>query len=112
MMPTVQALRIDAMSLSLPGVAGNINRMPFSGVLTRVGEPSDQPPNGSNGKRILVTHAAAEAALGSLLGMGINLTTGFHAHDVGHKVGIITDASISGNALNISGIIYSADHPE
>jgi hypothetical protein len=111
-MPTLQALRIDAMSLNLPAVAGHINRMPFSGCLTRIGEPSDQAPSGSGGKRILLTHAATEAALPSLLGMGVNLTAGFHGHDISHKVGVISEASIAGNALNIAGFIYCNDHPE
>jgi hypothetical protein len=111
-MQPVKVLRIDAQSLNLPVVAGHINRLPFSGVLTRIGEPSDKAPNGSNGSRITVTHAAAAKALPSLLGMGVNLTKGFRAHDIGHKVGVITEASVDGNALNIAGIIYCNDHPE
>jgi hypothetical protein len=111
-MQPVRSLSISAMSLNLPVVAGHLNRLPFSGTLTRLDVASDKPPNGSNGKRILVTHAAAEAALPGLLGMAVNLTAGFRGHDVGHKIGIVTDANIEGNALNIAGIIFCNDHPE
>jgi hypothetical protein len=57
------------------------NRLPFSGILTRIGVPSDQAPSGTNGKRIIVTPEAARAALGSLRYMGINA-----AHQVQQKI--------------------------
>ena len=47
--------RLEAMSLDIPAVIDHPNRMPFSGVLTRVGVPSDMAPHGSNGKRVLLT---------------------------------------------------------
>jgi hypothetical protein len=85
--------------------------MPFSGVLTRVGVPSDGAPNGSGGKRVLLTHEAAERALPSLLGMGVGLTASFDGHDAQNKIGLITAAHIDGDALVIEGFIYAADFP-
>ena len=88
------------------------NKMPFSGVLTKLDEPSDVAPNGSNGKRIMVTSAAARAALGTLLGMAVDFTSSFDGHDPQAKIGIITSANVVGNDLVIEGFVYAADFPD
>lgn len=100
-----------AAGIDLPHVADHPNRMPFEGILTRIGVPSDRPPHGALGKRVLLTHAAAEEALDSLIGMAVDLTDDFAGHNVTKKVGIITSAHIDGDALRIAGIIYAADFP-
>jgi hypothetical protein len=105
------AIRLQAMALDLPIVAGHPNRMPFSGVLTRVDEPSTGAPYGSSGKRVLVTRAAAEHAIPSLLGMACGLRSDFSGHDVTTKVALITGAHLDGKDLRIEGFIYAADFP-
>jgi hypothetical protein len=65
------ALSLHARSLNIPDSA-HPNKLPFSGVLTKIDVPSDSPPEASNGRRILVTRAAAEKAIDSLLGMRVN----------------------------------------
>src|SRR4051812_31733145 len=70
------------------------NRLPFRGVLTILDAPSDRPPAGARGHRVVLTRAAAEAALPSLIGMAVDFTTGFDGHDARRKVGIITSADI------------------
>lgn len=102
---------IHARSLDLPDVSDHPNRMPFSGILTKVGLPSDEPPNGSNGKRVLLTRECCEAALDSLLGMGVDLSSDMKGHDAKFKIGVITSASIDGDDLNIQGFLYAADFP-
>jgi len=114
---TIKAMRFDlaslsAMSLDLPEVDDHPNRMPFSGVLTRLDQPSDAAPHGSNGKRVLMTKAAAEKGLASLLGMAVDFTPEFDGHDVARKIGVITAATVEGDALHIEGFIYAADFPE
>jgi phage shock protein A len=106
------AWRVDAMALDMPEVADHPNRMPFSGVLTKIGEPSNAAPHGSGGKRVLMTHEAAEAALPSLLGMAVDYTPDFDGHDPQRKIGVITGADIDGPDLRIEGFIYAADFPE
>ncbi|GGH14749.1 hypothetical protein GCM10007036_14270 [Alsobacter metallidurans] len=105
-------LRIEAMSLALPESDDHPNRMPFSGVLVKLNEVSDAAPGGSGGRKILVTKEAADAALGSLLGMGVNYTWGYDGHDPRQKIGLITDATIEGDEIRIAGFIYAADFPE
>jgi hypothetical protein len=51
-------LSLRARSPDIP-INDHPNRMPFSGVLTRIDDPSDAAPEGSNGKRILLTMDAA-----------------------------------------------------
>lgn len=105
------SMRIEAMSLNIPEVVDHPNRMPFSGILTRVGLSSDKAPHGTDGKRVLLTQSAAESAIASLLGMGVDLTADLGGHDAQKKVGVITAAHIDGDALNIEGFIYAADFP-
>jgi hypothetical protein len=82
------------MALALPRVARHPNRQPFRGVLTLIDTPSDRAPAGARGHRVVLTRAAAERALPSLLGMGLDFTSSFDGHDVRRKVGIITSADL------------------
>ena len=82
------------MALDLPPVAGHPNRMAFRGVLTLLDAPSDRPPSGARGHRVLLTREAAETALPSLLGMGLDYAASLDRHEPRRKVGIITEAEI------------------
>lgn len=108
----IAAMRFDAMSIEMPEVDDHPNRMPFSGVLTRLDQPSDAAPHGSNGRKIILSSEAAQKALSSILGMAVDYTPNFDGHDAQKKIGVITAATIEGNAIAISGFIYAADFPE
>ena len=82
------------MSLDLPPVEAHPNRLAFRGVLTLLDTPSDSAPSGARGHRVLLTRAAAESALPSLLGMGLDYAASFDRHEPQRKVGIITEAEI------------------
>lgn len=88
------------------------NRSPFHGVLTLVDTPSDRPPAGSRGRRVILTRAAAESALPSLIGMALGWTPRSDGHDARRKVGVITHAELAGNELRIRGHIYAQDFPD
>ncbi len=119
---------LEAMAIEMPFVPGHPNRVPFSGVLTRVDRASDHPPGGAGGKCVLIPRAVAEAALPSLLGMGVDCTLGLDGHDRKAKIGIITGAVIVedkppqalednpprglGGAIGIEGFFYGNDFPE
>lgn len=109
---TISAMAFDAMAIEMPVVNDHPNRMPFSGVLTRIDEPSNNPPHGSNGKRVLLPRETAERALPSLLGMAVDYEMGFTGHNPQAKIGVITGATIDGNAIMIEGFIYASDFPE
>lgn len=106
------SVSFEAMALEVPKVDDHPNRMPFRGVLTRLDQPSDAPPNGSNGKRTLIPKHVAEAALPSLLGMAVDYTPGFEGHDRKRKIGLITGAEIVGDAVEIEGFFYCRDFPD
>jgi hypothetical protein len=108
----LRAISLEAMALNISNRDDHPNKMPFSGVLTRLDEPSDAAPGGSYGRRIIVTTEAAERALPSLLGMAVDFTPSFDGHDAQTKIGIITSANIVGNAIEIEGFVYAADFPE
>lgn len=103
---------IEAMSLAMPDDPDHPNRMPFSGILTRVDEPSDNPPGGATGKCVYIPSKVAEAGLSTLMGMGVDCTEDFSAHDNKFKIGVITEATVSGNAVHIAGFLYASDFPE
>jgi len=105
-------MRLEALAVALPEVAGHPNRVAFEGVLTRVDEPSNRPPSGARGHRVILTRAAALAALPSLMGMAVDYAQGWDGHDARRKCGIITRADVDGNCLRVSGYLFGKDFPE
>ena len=87
-------LELEAMALAMPDVAGHPNRLPFRGVLTLVGVASQSAPHGAQGHRVMLTRAATDAALPSLLGMALDYAPSLASHDVRRKIGIITEANV------------------
>ena len=102
----------ECMAIEMPKWDGHPNRMPFSGVLTRVDEPSDIAPHGSKGHWVYMSKEVSERALPSLLGMGVDYEPGFQGHDPQKKIGIITAAVIEGSAIKVEGFFYAKDFPE
>ncbi len=100
------------MAVEFPEVHGHPNRLPFEGVLTLVDVASDKAPNGAKGHRVVLTRAAAEAALPSLLGMAVDYKTGWDGHDARQKCGIITAAEVDGKRLTVAGYLFARDFPE
>jgi hypothetical protein len=105
-------LAMRAMAVEFPQVHGHPNRLPFEGVLTLVDVASDKAPSGARGHRVILSRAAAEAALPSLLGMAVGYKAGWDGHDARQKCGIITAAELDGRRLTVSGFVFSRDYPE
>ena len=105
-------MRLDAMAVRIPPVKGHPNRADFEGVLTLVDAASDRAPAGAKGHRVLLTRAAAEAALPSLLGMAVDYRPGWDGHDAQRKIGLITEADVVGRRLLVRGYLYGRDFPE
>ncbi|HEX4154375.1 MAG TPA: hypothetical protein VHY48_02060 [Acidobacteriaceae bacterium] len=105
-------LTMGAMAVEFPEVSGHPNRLPFEGCLTLVDVASDKAPSGARGHRVLLTKAAAEAALPSLLGMAVDYKAGWDGHDARQKCGIITSAHLEGHRLLVGGFLFARDFPE
>jgi hypothetical protein len=105
-------MRLEAMAVKIPPVAGHPNRVAFEGVLTVVNTASDKAPAGARGHRVLLTKEAAERALPSLLGMAVDYRPGWDGHDARRKIGLLTDADLSGQRLAVRGYLYARDFPE
>jgi hypothetical protein len=115
-------LDLNAMSVAFPHVAGHPNRLPFRGVLTLVGVASQRSPSGAHGHRVMLTHAATQAALPSLLGMALDYAPSLDAHDTRRKIGIITEADIvpmpqsktasTVGQIAIGGYLFAHDFPD
>jgi hypothetical protein len=105
-------IEMESMAVEMPEVEGHPNRAAFRGVLTVVDVASQRAPSGSKGHRVMLTRAAAEAALPSLLGMALDYAPSFDRHDQRRKVGVITSAEIVGRNLEVGGFLYAKDFPE
>ncbi len=105
-------LSLESMAIEMPTVFGHPNRVAFRGVLTFVDAASDKAPAGARGHRVLLTRAAAEAAIPSLLGMALDYSPRLDGHDTRRKIGVITRAEIVGREIGVAGFIYGRDFPE
>jgi len=103
---------IESMAIEMPRVAGHPNREQFCGVLTLVDVASDRAPAGARGHRVVLTRAAAEAGLASLLGMALDYSPNLDRHDTRRKIGVITRAEIKGRKLELGGYLFAKDFPE
>jgi hypothetical protein len=91
----------------------HINKLPFKGVLLRVNEPSDKPPHGSQGHRILVRQDILDKRLSGLIGMAVNYDpSDMDEHQTSHKVGVITKAWREGRDVWTEGFVWKRDFPE
>ena len=118
-------IELQSMAIEMPPVAAHPNRAPFRGVLTFVDRPSDGSPSGAKGHRVLLTRSACERALPSLLGMGLDYAPALDAHDAQRKIGVITEAEITGircpaagfrtpdpACIQVAGYLFARDFPQ
>jgi hypothetical protein len=105
-------LSVESMAIEMPAVQGHPNRAGFRGVLTIVDVASDKSPAGARGHRVLLTRRAAEAAIPSLMGMGLDYSPALDRHDARRKIGVITRAEIVGRVIEVGGFLYARDFPE
>ena len=133
--PSKDAARLEwleSMAIEMPEVEGHPNRVPFRGVLTLVDAPSDKPPSGSRGHRVLLTGKAVQEAIPSLLGMAVDYTPSLDGHNARAKIGVVTSAELealavsrvlarggralrlhgSAQQLKVGGYLYGKDFPE
>jgi len=76
-----------------------------------VGEPSERPPQGTGGKKLLIEAAEAKEFLDTIVGMPVNAKIQLDDHVTRLKVGVITAAKIEGNRFNVSGHLFDKDFP-
>jgi hypothetical protein len=105
-------LSVESMAIEMPAVHGHPNRTSFRGALTIVDAASDKSPSGARGHRVLLTRRAAEAAIPSLMGMGLDYSPTLDRHDARRKIGVITRAEIVGRVIEVGGFLYARDFPE
>ncbi len=105
-------MSMRAMAVEFPEVHGHPNRLPFEGCLTLVDVASDKAPSGARGHRVVLTRAAAETALPSLMGMAVDYKAGWDGHDARQKCGIITSAEVDGKKVMVAGYLFARDFPE
>src|ERR1017187_8748581 len=87
------------------------NKMPFTGTLLLLDQPSDKPPHGAEGHKIYVPTTVARKRLPTLISMGVNYSPSLEAHAPQHKVGVITGAQIKGNKVVVNGFMWQRDFP-
>lgn len=119
-------LLLQSMAIEMPLVERHPNRAEFKGVLTFLDVPSDKPPSGAKGHRVVLTKDAAEKALPSLLGMALDYTPSLDRHDARMKIGVITSAEVVKysklcsetdavpvtDCIEVSGYLFARDFPD
>lgn len=126
-------VQLQSMAIEMPRVDAHPNRAEFRGVLTFVDVPSDKPPSGAKGHRVILTRDAAEEALPSLLGMALDYTPSLDRHDAKRKIGVITSAEVASTTpmqhstrpisvkqieqqraahIEVAGYLFARDFPE
>ena len=105
-------ISLESMAIRMPAVAGHPNRVAFRGVLNVVDSQSDKAPAGARGHRVILARRAAEEAIPSLLGMGLDYSPRLDGHDTRRKIGVITSAEIVGREIEVGGYLYGRDFPE
>lgn len=90
----------------------NPNQVPFSGVVTRLDQPSDGAPGGSFGRKVIIPSAAAAEMVETLVYMPVNLAFGMSSHSQRDIVGVITKSWLEGSEWHVSGYLYGKNVPE
>lgn len=87
------------------------NKTAFAGTLAVLDEPSDRPPAGARGHNVILTLKAAQDALWSLIGMGVNAHADGEKHGAEKKAGVIDHAEIIGDTIYVRGYLFGRDLP-
>src|SRR6266851_9875500 len=74
--------------------ARGMNDLLFSGVVVTLDTASDRPPHGSDGRRVVVPTALAQATLNQWAGLPLNMASDMADHEKSQVVGHVTGASI------------------
>jgi hypothetical protein len=77
-----------------------------------VDQPSQRPPHGSEGRRVLLPKTVAEKALPTLAGAPLNGSDDLREPDRRHPVGLVTRASIEGGAVHSEGVLFKRNLPD
>jgi hypothetical protein len=87
-------------------MARGANDLLFSGVVVTLDTPSARPPQGSEGRRVVVPSALARDTIDQWPGLPLNMASGLGDHEKSQVIGHITGASISGKELRVVGRLY------
>jgi hypothetical protein len=108
------------MKIELP--VGSRNLVPFQGIAMPLDVATDTPVQFQNyetqetvpySRKLIFTRSAVEAALGSIIGMGVCIETqNFNGHAPRSKVGLISESWIERNELHLRGYLYGLDFPD
>lgn len=90
--------------------------MPFSGICLKADTPSDGIPCGSD-KPVAFSASAITKASQSFVGMGVNCVydewrspnKALTGHDTRFKIGVVENAELTADGLNISGCLWKRD---
>ena len=106
-------LELESMAIQMPVVDQHPNREAFRGVLTLVDVPSDKPPAGSRGHRVVLTRTAAEKALAFSARHGAGL---LRPHLTGmtpaERSASLLARRLSARRWSLGGHLFARDFPE
>ena len=91
----------------------NGNFLNFAATAGYIGKPTRATPTGGNrGYNVILGDGAN---VEELIGSGVNCSYGaggFKKHDKGFKIGVIDNAALDGDRINVSGHLWKSDFPD
>lgn len=114
----MEQMRLNVSNFSVSESKDNPDLMRFTATACYLDTPTDGTPCG--GISDYKTVISSDADIQSLVGMGVNClwSDGWFAgenlkdHNPWFKIGVITDAKLEGNAVNVEGHLWKVDFPD
>ena len=112
-------VKLSLSDIQVTQVPQHPNKMLWTGIVTRVGMPSDMAPCGTGGKLLIISEEAAKNAAPSMVNMPLNCEynqwdypeEALTGHNTDNIIGAVTSAEVVGNAFVCSGIIWKQNFP-
>lgn len=115
---------LKGIKLNFADDEGGLNRLPFSGTCLFTDTISNGTPEGAI-KPVLFPTEEVQKAVDTMVNMGVNCVFPdpdswafydpsdiFSGHDPRNKIGTVTSASLVGNEMQISGVLWDYDFPD
>jgi hypothetical protein len=116
-------IKLQVSNIEVTQIPAHPNKMMWTGVVTRLGVPSDAAPCGTNGKLLIISQEAAVSAIDTIVNMPLNCEFGgdfwgsspeyaMTGHDQQFVIGAISSGTVEVDALVCSGIIWKQNFPD
>lgn len=117
-------VKLSLSDIQVTQVPQHPNKMLWTGIVTRVGLPSNAAPCGTGGKLLIISEEAAKNAAPSMVNMPLNCEwpddiwfgsspeMAMTGHDTDNIIGTVISAEVIGDSFVCSGIVWKQNFPD